>query len=105
MKPPRFLPFIEWLDCPQCGAITYGILRLFQAPFSAINEDGMPSQPYIWTCNVEKEGDVVTLKAAMSSPPAGSIRALLAYGGLFAKTVQWERQRGTTLHPRSFDLA
>src|SRR5436190_23375936 len=94
---PAFHPFIEWRPCSHCGHVDHGILRLFEEPdkgFGPFNEDGMPAQKYIWTCYVAKEPpDAVMLKAAMTRPPVGALRALMDFGSKIARFVRWERAR------------
>lgn len=102
-----WIPKIQWLTCPSCGDNYHGILRLWEREAGEslrCADDGMPAGPYAWTCIVEKCGDVVTLRAAMTAPPPGSLTTLREFGATFATTMRWEREWRGKVHERTYPL-
>lgn len=103
-----YVPFISWKPCHRCKEAFFGELRLFEQPpggFADFCEDGMPAQAWVWTCNVEKDGETLILTCGQVAPPAGSVKVMMALGAKVARRVLWRRQIGGKLVDRDFDLS
>ncbi len=98
-----FTPHVEWLEYPG-NLRVHGIVRLFKNPV-APPVGGMPGQAWVWCCNCELRGETVTIRAAMTAPPWGSLRPMLDLArDLGCRRINWERLEGDWVRTTVFNL-
>lgn len=98
-----FTPHVEWLEYPG-NLRVHGIVRLFENPV-APEVGGMPGQAWVWCCNCELRGAEVTIRAATTAPPGGSLRPLLEVArSLGCRQLKWERLEGGAVRIMTFNL-
>lgn len=69
----------------------HGIVRLYALPLAPMM-DGLPGQPWVWCCNFTLTAERATMYAALTAPPAGGLRVLLAKAKqLGVKELTWDR--------------